>query len=1704
MKRIRWIIVGSLFFCMLIFHHAFLTFLASWALQVFSVSHWGGSLQYENLSLIGTRLVIIQPRFEHASSFKAERIALNFNVHLWKRQLDVEIEIEQPHWHFQMPMTSQWEKWAKLLSQEENWIKIHPHLHIKKGLVTWSFEEEPSHQLHFDLAINNQEGGSIQLYFDSEESMTPSLVLQTFQVAHGVEINCTCEKISCPSFIALAQFFGVNVSPWQLTSGSLHGQLKAIFPRMKRPYLEGELIVEKLIFNQLGIALNGQIEQARLKLEKNQPAYELNDQISTTIGQLDILKPASLSYDSPIHAWTLQRILGSIQLNPMATALINLEAQRGDDPHGSCWGLTGKANLNAQRSFNLDLTLSCYAWGQPNGKMHLALNQLQEGHKHAEMQLENLSHADCDFLQTLLATYWPIFNEVLLTDGKLNALIEADVMHQGIGELHIKQFEAFGLRSKIKPWNMSCDFEQIRGSGKVHLGKQDFWQSLTAELHVEEGKIQFENLSPSLPLTDIQAHLLIQQGHVEHSLITLQLAGLKGKMDVEWGKHKQLLTFKLDGIVEDLAHLLPNSLQEGLHKHFHHNHLMVLANFKRQNQQIELGGTLHIQRTNTDQMDLIHFGCDLKKIQEGSESKYVPVGWFHAQKLPLEKFLSPFIFRNGILQMSGEAEFKGSFDDQFLLIKYDVNDLKIENDNLCIEIPQLYSQIPGQLVGSHRLDLHTSTYQGTLPIQYASYFEKNTGLAFQSIQGLMTFKNDFIRIAPIESYCEGIYFSGELELDYSDPVPGVFDVKIHCPTFSGKVSQIQDLVAHLDQPSLLHTVPLEGDVTSKEEGLHLNFTFIPNDYQFKANIRGAMTDGRLVFKEADMALKGIDMDIDYDHQQQLLAFTDIQGAFLVGKPRRVEEYLFTGHHVHFYQIAQPNIDIDVAIKDKEKELLRLVGYTQEEQGGVKSLYLNQKLSHLSCLYPHVWQCKIKNGAHLEQLEFRSEFDVGNLFHDLCSFRKTGFSFLSPNIIDKISQFLPLEGQGFCALHYHPDQSYTYQLEGRRIKQGNLSEHFGCLKGSKHEKKWIVDQLQWDDWNVYAELHQMEDKWKIPFLGLKVGQAVLLGLEGDWFHEHAFLQAKLKFCEVDLDELDHFDALKPFVTKWWPKGKVNATGEIEWNLLTSNFWEGCQASLLAEASNLSFRDYPLRVLNSFKIDLHPLHHFRLENLHLELFPLKSHSYIDLKTFEYLTAQDSIGFMQTVFNIPHTQLKIVGEALHHHFPDVFDVTVKELFVNAKREKALKGVLTVEHRLPGQNFLQLKLEDGLYLFKKREYDLKQFDLQMIGEDLRFSAFSQQECYPFQVIGQSKWPACQQVQCQFIGAGTSQPLMVQWQNHPQQGWMLHAMQGDFGGCSFRLREDQEAAPNTGWMALQGQITVDFNQLCPLLSRSVAEAIQKLKMGSFYSFIGHFWMNSDVGSTFLDTISFQGSLTSEKAILKGYQVQSLQADVQYVPGRLDMQNVWIQDPAGNLKAANCMVIQDQKFDKWTFFIPSLTVKNLRLNHLRDAEDDARINSKFRSLIVKRIEFQDLSGELNQLHTWQAEGNLHFVNPSRKNFFHPLLAIPAEIILRLGLDPHVFNPVTGIIYFRLQNRRFYFNRFKDVYSEGRGSKFYLAQDNDSSWMDFDGNLSVNVRMKQYNLIFKIAELFTVSIQGNIKRPRYSLQKQSKGSRKRQMPPMVSS
>jgi hypothetical protein len=179
----------------------------------------------------------------------------------------------------------------------------------------------------------------------------------------------------------------------------------------------------------------------------------------------------------------------------------------------------------------------------------------------------------------------------------------------------------------------------------------------------------------------------------------------------------------------------------------------------------------------------------------------------------------------------------------------------------------------------------------------------------------------------------------------------------------------------------------------------------------------------------------------------------------------------------------------------------------------------------------------------------------------------------------------------------------------------------------------------------------------------------------------------------------------------------------------------------------------------------------------------------------------------------------------------------------------------------------------------------------------------------------------------------------------------------------------------------------------------------------------------------------------------------------------------------------------YTLFCPSLVVTKFRPSLLQSKGEKAP--SLVKPLIMKEIVVNNLKGPLNDPSKWQASGRLTFQNKAKKRFGNTIFQVPADILSRLGLDLSALNPVSGGIDFKIEEGKVYLTKFKDVVSQGKLSKFYLAKSKSGSYMDFDGNLNVQIRMKQYNLLFKLAELLNVSVKGTITKPTYSLQSKAK-------------
>ncbi|MGZ3633899.1 MAG: hypothetical protein ACXWM7_06450, partial [Parachlamydiaceae bacterium] len=264
-------------------------------------------------------------------------------------------------------------------------------------------------------------------------------------------------------------------------------------------------------------------------------------------------------------------------------------------------------------------------------------------------------------------------------------------------------------------------------------------------------------------------------------------------------------------------------------------------------------------------------------------------------------------------------------------------------------------------------------------------------------------------------------------------------------------------------------------------------------------------------------------------------------------------------------------------------------------------------------------------------------------------------------------------------------------------------------------------------------------------------------------------------------------------------------------------------------------------------------------------------------------------------------------------------------------------------------------------------------------------------------------------------------------------------------------------------------------------------KIDQTYAFTGEWEFNKqDRGR--LGNFSFQGGLSGQNVIFKGYELEFVQADAFYSYDTVRITNLLVQDPAGFLQIDQLLGFYQQD-QLWHIALGHCEVTNWQPSLLRSVGQAPLLNDSH--LQIPQLRLSQVQGVLEKPNSFTGTGEMSFDNRSKRVSHHPLIVVPTEIINRIGLDLSMLSPVSGNILFNIQDGKFIVTKLKDVYSEGKISKFNLASSSAPSYMDFEGNLHLKIRMKHYNILFKLAELFTFTVTGSLQKPIYSISKQPK-------------
>lgn len=1000
-------------------------------------------------------------------------------------------------------------------------------------------------------------------------------------------------------------------------------------------------------------------------------------------------------------------------------------------------------------------------------------------------------------------------------------------------------------------------------------------------------------------------------------------------------------------------------------------------------------------------------------------------GKFHVSGVALEKFVSPFLFPDGEFTMSGTGEVIGNFDGERLLIAYGGKDIQLTNESLTIDIPLISSE-----EASHTFNFVTGASSGRLPIINATYFDHNTGLYFNDIRTMAFLEKGKVDFSDLEAFSNNIYFFGRGGIDYSSPEKGSYTVQLHADIVGGSFSAFQQFFEHFDRPFFFTKIPLEGLIEAGKKGVNLIFDITRDNYKLTTLIDGVFLDGKILCPNADLSLQELAWNFTYDQEANQLFFQNVAGTILFGELDDVDELSLHAGNIIFSDLTHNIGSFNLLIQDKGTNIAQLKGTMHpkhRDAGEAVEFHFDLTNTYLGSIFPKRLELAIADWNRIENLELESSFKVKQLFQTAGLFHSFDFLNIPKKHLEGLSD---VEGDAVLNLTFNGQKGlFEFALQARDVTYQDYAFREVNFSGYNRGEKWTIEQLQFDDVSIAAELTKIEDLIRFDFLGARFGEMALVGLEGDWNLKDSIFRARVNLFEAELNSL----------------GRVKGSGEL---LLNHSDRLIVQTSLQA---------------------------------HLKEDPLLE---LKFKQIQYDFQDEALTVEALDFALDHTLLPSFAGLLHHYFPKVIDHKFAEQIGAMKKGGILKVGLDLQLSSLDKSF-QLNLQDGDYYLLGENRKLKNFTIELQQDELKISSLYTLNQQPIWISARLNPRSLDRGSVLIADAFSEeweQPaLIVHWRTDPVKGFTIQSSDGYLAGLSIHLNEDKAHPTDPYAIRLSGEIEINGNKARAIFPTAFAEGITALKMGKGYKLQGDFEWNKGTGG-----LRFFGMLKGEDIELKGYQFQHLSAHMVLEPTSCQLLNCTLSDLAGNLHMANVRMDQVQN-GIWVMDVPLVSIRELRPSLLQNVGE---VRQSRKPLVIREMTLHHLNGQLSDINTFTADGQLYFVNPQKKHTQNVLFSIPAEILTRIGLNLSVLTPVTGNIQFDLKDGQFILKKFKDVYSDGKISKFYLSNSGVPSTINVaDGKINVQMRFKQSTLLLKLVEMFTITVKGVLNRPEYSLQRQ---------------
>lgn len=501
-------------------------------------------------------------------------------------------------------------------------------------------------------------------------------------------------------------------------------------------------------------------------------------------------------------------------------------------------------------------------------------------------------------------------------------------------------------------------------------------------------------------------------------------------------------------------------------------------------------------------------------------------GQIEGKGLKLERLLRPMAQQLIPGDWSGRADLQGELAGDLANISLRLEGVLLETEAYHLQVEQFDSPLQAWFSLTKGLD------RALVSVKTSSFLDKKSGMRLIGASADVNTDGHSVKIDNLEAYHGNLRFTG------SGTYTQLTDrahLDLHADTITGRLSQINELLESLAAPKgLMQSLPIDGVVTLSPEGGDLHLTTTTSGRELKIHCQGSIHDGKLTTPVANIALQDLMAHFRYEYPRHELWLTDIQGTAIVGRPgERIEEYQLTADHVHFSDYTQQQMDFDIWVGDRRRDVMRLAGETKLVRDQIHFLFRDD-LTHLGSAYPESMELVLRDWTQVETFRLQMNFQLAGALHDLQRINRTGLLLIDDTLSQSLESLKQANGDCFWDCRYERSEAvFWYRLTSDLLSLNHHAYRDFSLIGSMQDANWNIDQLNFNDVSISAELQKQPDYWKIQFLGLKYGRALLLGMEGTYSPHDERIDARINLSEVDLSAF----ASLPVRGKWKGSGKL---------------------------------------------------------------------------------------------------------------------------------------------------------------------------------------------------------------------------------------------------------------------------------------------------------------------------------------------------------------------------------------------------------------------------------------------------------------------------------------------------------------------------------------------------------------------------------------